>query len=231
MQHPLFSKKNAFFLICVIYYYAIKVRTCFGIGWNQWEALVFYTLLSISVDSCNKYQLWINSILFQGACNVGRELAWGFDVLPCRDCGSWNSRLLRLELWFWGKPGFCPQNFFAQVRTVFFDTLNLDLSLFSPCLSTWATSAGLEFFGETLDAEDLMAYLHLSGDSKFGVVFDTISPKCWNTLYSILVITRWEIQCLQISSTQPRTSQCTGDHEIELLIIFFGEIFLEFDHF
>ena len=63
------------------------------------------------------------------------------------------------------------------MRTVFFDTLNLDLSLFSPCLSTWATAAGLEFFGETLDAEDLMAYLHLSGDSKFGVVLDTISRK------------------------------------------------------
>ena len=121
------------------------------------------------------YQLWISSILFQGACHVGGELAWGFDVLPCRDCGSWNSRLLWLELWFWGKPGFHPQNFFAQVRTVFFDTLNLDLSLFSPCLSTWATAAGLEFFGETLDAEDLMAYLHLLGDSKFGVACNNIA--------------------------------------------------------
>ena len=51
------------------------------------------------------------------------------------------------------------------------------------------------------------------------------------TLYGILVITRWEIQCLQISSTQPQTSQCTGDRDIELLVIFFGEIFLEFNHF
>ena len=65
-----------------------------------------------STDFSQLYQLWINSILFQGACNVGRELVRGFDVLPCRDCGSWNSRLLWLELWFWGIPGFCPQNFF-----------------------------------------------------------------------------------------------------------------------
>ena len=68
------------------------------------------------------------------------------------------------------------------MRTIFFDTLNLDLSLFSPCLSTWATAAGLEFFGDTLDAEDLMAYLHLLGDSKFGVVFDKISPKMYKYL-------------------------------------------------
>ena len=75
-----------------------------------------------------------------------------------------------------------PKFFFAQVRTIFFDTLNLDLSLFSPCLSTWTTAAGLEFFGDTLDAEDLMAYLHLLGDSKFGVVLDKISPKMFKYL-------------------------------------------------
>ena len=144
-----------------------------------------------STDFSQLYQLWINSILFQGACNVGRELVRGFDVLPCRDCGSWNSRLLWLELWFWGMPGFCPKTFFAQVRTIFFDTLNLDLSLFSPCLSTWATAAGLEFFGETLDAEDLMAYLHLSGDSKFGVVFDTISP--WMLKYLVQHISNHKV--------------------------------------
>ena len=57
-----------------------------------------------------------------------------------------------------------------QVRTVFFDTINLDLSLFSPCLPAWAEAAGLEFFGETLDSGDLLAYLHLLRDSKFGVV-------------------------------------------------------------
>jgi len=55
------------------------------------------------------------------------------------------------------------------VRTVFFDTLNLDLSLFSPCLPAWAEAAGLEFFGQALDSGDLLPYLHLLGDSKFGV--------------------------------------------------------------
>ena len=56
------------------------------------------------------------------------------------------------------------------MSTVFFDTMNLDLSLFSPCLPSWAEAAGLEFFGQTLDSEDLIAYLHLLGDSKFGVI-------------------------------------------------------------
>ena len=56
------------------------------------------------------------------------------------------------------------------MRTVFFDTLNLDLSLFSPCLPAWAEAAGLEFFGQALDSGDLLPYLHLLGDSKFGVI-------------------------------------------------------------
>jgi len=72
------------------------------------------------------------------------------------------------------------------VRTVFFDTLNLDLSLFSPCLSTWTTAAGLEFFGDTLDAEDLMAYLHLLGDSKFGVG-NSMSADLFNSAPNITV--------------------------------------------
>ena len=60
--------------------------------------------------------------------------------------------------------------------------MNLDLSLFSPCLPSWAEAAGLEFFGQTLDSEDLIAYLHLLGDSKFGVVvisssFEVETPK------------------------------------------------------
>jgi len=72
------------------------------------------------------------------------------------------------------------------VSTVFFDTLNMDLSLYSPCLPTWAEAAGLEFFGEALDSKDLLAYLHLQGDTKFGVG-NSMSADLFNSAPNITV--------------------------------------------
>ena len=53
-------------------------------------------------------------------------------------------------------------------------TLNLDLSVMDdPCLGTYAGKAKEFYFGESLDKNDIGAYVQLVGDSSLGLGSDT----------------------------------------------------------